>query len=342
MENISSLKAVYIDDEKVNLMLLEAFGADFDLKIECFDDPIKGLEYILKHKIDIVYTDYMMPELDGIELIKSFRVINKDTPVVMITAAGEDRNLKLAALNAGATDFLAKPVDMAEFKARSLNLLRLRLLQLDLQGQVEKATAEIVEREHETLKVLGRTAEFKDPETGSHIARVAHYSKMLAKYHGLDDKAQDLIFYAAPFHDIGKVGTADAILLKPAKLDDDEFSIMKQHTVIGYEILKNASSRYLQEGAIIALNHHEKFDGTGYPAGKSGENIPLSARIVAVADVFDALTSIRPYKKAWSFDDAVEFLIMQSGKHFDPKLVNIFVQHLAEVQVIFNKHQDED
>lgn len=342
MKNIENLKAVYIDDEKVNLMLLEAYAADFGLKMECFDNSIKGLEYILKNPIDILYTDYMMPELDGIDLIKSFRVVNKDTPVVMITAAGENRELKLKALHAGATDFLSKPVDMAEFQARSLNLLKLRLLQLDLQGQVHKITAEVIEREHETLQVLGRTAEYKDPDTGSHISRVAYYSKMLAKYYGLNEKTQELIFYSSPFHDIGKVGTPDAILLKPGKLTNGEFDIMKKHTTIGYEILKDATSRYLKEGASIALYHHEKYDGTGYPNGLKGDEIPLSARIVAVADVFDALTSVRPYKKAWSFDDAIEFLLDQSGKHFDPKLVNLFVQHLSEVKVIFDKYQDQE
>lgn len=338
---IENLKAVYIDDEPVNLMLVEAYGMEFNLNIKTFNDPKEGLDYILNNNIDILYTDYMMPHIDGIELIEKFREINEDTPVVVITAVGDDQELKIKALKVGATDFLTKPIDMTEFKARSLNLLTLRNAQLKLkdkalllEDEVKKATAEIQKREHESLMVLGRAAEYKDAETANHTLRVAHYSKLIAKYYGLDELKQEIIFYASPFHDIGKVGIADGILLKEGQLTKDEFTIMKNHVNIGGEILKDTKSPYLIEGGIIALNHHEKYDGSGYPEGKIAEEIPLSARIVAIADVFDALTSRRPYKRSWSFEEAFVLLKEEKNSHFDPKLVDIFVEHIDEVKEI--------
>jgi len=343
---LENLKAVYIDDEPVNLMLVQAYGMEFNLNIVTFEDPVEGLDYILKNDIDILYTDYMMPEIDGIELIRRFREVHKEIPVVVITAVGDDQELKLNALEAGATDFLTKPIEITEFKARSLNLLALRIAQLKLQDkallledEVKKATAEIQNREHETLMVLGRAAEYKDADTANHTVRVAHYSKILARKYGLDEKKQEIIFYASPFHDIGKVGIPDFILLKEGRLTDDEFTIMKNHVYIGSEILKNTKSAYLIEGEIIALNHHEKFDGSGYPESKVGEDIPISARIVTIADVFDALTSKRPYKQSWSIQDAILLLMKEKGKHFDPKLVDLFIESMEEIKEIYDNFQ---
>jgi response regulator RpfG family c-di-GMP phosphodiesterase len=228
---------------------------------------------------------------------------------------------------------------------RTKNLLELRNAQLllqdrakQLEAEVKEATMEITERELESLMVLGKTAEFKDPETAHHVARVANYSKLLAKKYNLSQDEQDAIFYASPFHDIGKVGIRDEILLKPAKLTNEEFEIMKTHSAIGYEILKDTKSKYLQLGASIALYHHEKYDGNGYPHGLEGEDIPIEARIVAVADVFDALVSKRPYKKAWSYEDAIELLKSERAKHFDPKLLNIFIDSIDEIKKINQKY----
>lgn len=343
---IENLKAVYIDDEPINLMLLEAYGAEFGLSIITFEDPELGLEYILNNQIDILYTDYMMPNIDGIELIKRFREVDNEIPVVVITAAGDDQELKLNALESGATDFLTKPIEISEFKARSLNLLALRTAQLKLkdkalllESEVKEATKEILNREHETLMVLGRTAEYKDAETANHTVRVAHYSKLLAKKYGLNEKKQNVIFYAAPFHDIGKVGIPDFVLLKEGRLTEDEFTIMKKHVNIGSDILKETKSPYLIEGEEIALNHHEKFDGSGYPDGKKGEDIPIAARIVSIADVFDALTSVRPYKSSWSIQEATLLLMNEKGKHFDPKLVDLFIESMDEVKEIYDTFQ---
>ncbi len=343
---IEELKAVYIDDEPINLMLVQAYGLEFGLNIKTFESPVEGLDYILENDIDILYTDYMMPDIDGIELIKRFRKVHEEVPVVVITAAGDDQELKLNALKAGATDFLTKPIEIAEFKARSLNLLKLRVAQLKLkdkalllEGEVREATKEIQNREHETLMVLGRAAEYKDAETANHTVRVAHYSKMLAKKYGLDEKMQEIIFYAAPYHDIGKVGIPDFVLLKEGRLTEEEFTIMKKHVYIGSEILKNTKSAYLIEGEKIALNHHEKFDGSGYPEGLVGEDIPISARIVSIADVFDALTSTRPYKKSWSIQDAILLLMNEKSKHFDPKLVDLFIGSMDEIKEIYDTFQ---
>lgn len=344
-ENIT---AISIDDNEQNLMLLEAYAEQIDLSLKSFSDPKEALEFIKTNECDIIYVDYMMPGLNGIELITEYRKINKTTPVVMITAIGDSTELKHEALQVGATDFLSKPLDLVEFTLRSQNLLELRLAQLKLQdrakhleSEVKKATQELIDREQESLVILGKTAEWKDPETGSHVARVAHYSKLLAQGYGLSDEQQEMIFYASPFHDMGKVGIADKILLKPGRLDEEEFEKMKEHSKIGYEILKDSKSKYLQMGAQIALSHHEKYDGNGYPNGFAGEDIPITGRIVAIADVFDALTSIRPYKKAWSFEEAMDFLQEQSGKHFDPKLVQIFIDKIDSIKEIYSKFQEE-
>ncbi|RLA83229.1 MAG: two-component system response regulator [Epsilonproteobacteria bacterium] len=337
--------AVSIDDNEQNLMLLEAFADQIHLKVKNFIDPVKALEFITNNDVDIIFTDYMMPELNGLELIAQFRKTNLSTPIIMVTAAGEKSRSE--ALSAGATDFLNKPLDLSDFIVRTKNLLALRDAQIQLSNrakqleiEVEKATQDLIHREHESLIVLGKTAEFKDPETANHIARVAHYSKLLASKYGLDEEQQDIVFYSSPFHDIGKVGIKDNILLKPGKLTDEEFDIMKTHSAIGFEILKDTQSKYLKMGATIAISHHEKFNGKGYPHKLKGTDIPIEGRIVAIADVFDALVSQRPYKKPWTFDDAVELLKKESGEHFDPKLVNIFVDNINSIKEIYNNFQE--
>lgn len=345
--DFSQFRAVYIDDEPINLMLIQAYGNEFGLNIQCFENPIDAMGYLDKNEIDILFTDYMMPDMDGLEVVRKFRKYNTNAPVVVITAAGDDQELKLNSLESGATDFLAKPVDMSEFKARTSNLLALRFAQMKLEDkallledEINKAIKKIKQREEESLDILTKTAEYKNPETANHTARVAHYSKVLANAYGLNKKTQDIIYTAAPFHDLGKVGIPDNILLKNGTLDEEENKIMKTHATIGYEILKECKSQYLYEGAIIALHHHEKYDGSGYPNKIAGENIPISARIVTIADVFDALTSNRPYKKAWSIDEALEFLEDEKGKHFDPHLIDLFKDNIDEIKKIHDDLQE--
>ncbi|MFY9090065.1 HD-GYP domain-containing protein [Arcobacter aquimarinus] len=346
--NFKSMKIVSIDDNENNLFLIESICTEMELQVRSFSEPLEALMYVLQNQVDMILIDYMMPNLNGLEFIEEYRKKIKNVPIIMITAAGDDENIHKRAFELGANDFLSKPVNSVIFKARTINLLtnyQNQILLEDkaklLEKEVEKATENLLKREHETLTILGKTAEYKDPETASHVARVAYYSKLLAKGYGLSEKEQDILFYSAPFHDLGKIGIEDKILLKPSKLTNEEFETMKKHPKIGYEILKNSQSQYLQAGAIIALTHHEKINGSGYPNGLKGDDIHIFGRIVAIADVFDALTSFRPYKQAWSFEDAVNYLQEKSGKEFDTKLVEIFINNIDEVTVIYNSFKDE-
>ena len=342
--DIANMHIVSVDDNKSNLLIVEAYAKALDLHVKSFLDPKEALEALKISPCDLRITDYMMPEMNGVEFVKAFRLLDEKTPIIMVTAVGDNMELHIEALDAGVTDFLAKPINSAIFKARLSNLLALKKAQkivedkaLLLEEEVKKATASLVAREHETLHLLGKTAEYKDPETGSHVARVAHYSKLLAKELGKNEKFQEIIFYAAPFHDIGKVGIPDAILLKEGHLSENEFMLMKQHATIGYEILKSSKSEYLKAGAVIAFSHHEKYNGTGYPSGLKGETIPLMGRIVAIVDVFDALTSLRPYKQPWMLEAAFEYLEREKGEHFDPEIVECFLKNKEQVNAIYER-----
>lgn len=338
------MQIVIVDDVEANLLLLKHFIGQLGEphQVEAFTDPQQALARCQGAVPDLVIVDYMMPELNGIDFIQRFRAAPgcADIPVLMVTA-NDELTVRYSALDAGANDFLTKPLDKIEFRARMRNMLALRASQKRLEDraswlaeEVLKATDEIVRRERETILRLSKAAEFRDPETGDHIQRMAHYSWMIAVRLGLPLEQQQLILEAAPMHDVGKVGIPDHILLKPGKLDDTEFAIMKQHPVIGHQILAESSSPLLQMAATIALSHHEKYDGSGYPLKQKGDAIPLVGRIVAVADVFDALTSARPYKAAWDMDRAVAFMRDQRGLHFDPECVDAFMGQLPQVQEV--------
>ncbi len=344
-------QVLIVDDTEINLILFEALIKKMgQCTSRTFSDAVRGLEWAQTHDIDLVIVDYMMPELDGLEFIKRLRETpgREVIPILMITA-NDQKQVRYQALDVGATDFLTKPVDKIEFQARAHNMLALgesRKKLADkaawLAEEVRKATAEIVQRERDTVVRLSKAAEYRDPETGAHILRMAHYSELIARGLGLSLADQELLLEAAPMHDIGKVGIADHILLKPGRLTPDEFEIMKQHAIFGYEILKDSSSRVLQAGAEIARAHHEKFDGSGYPNALKGDEIPIFSRIVAVADVFDALTSERPYKKAWPLEQACDFLKTNAGSHFDPACVASFFEHWDQVLEIRQRFQDDD
>ena len=347
--NIENMKIISIDDNKTNLLIIESYAKTLSLQIDSFLEPKEALVASSNIEYDLVIVDYMMPEINGLEFIQEFRKNNLEIPIIMLTAVGDDMQLQIKALEYGANDFLSKPINAPAFKARIINMLKLRKSQLLLkdkamllQEEVNKATLRLKESEHETLQMLGKSAEYKDPETNAHTQRVSHYCKILARAYGLDENLQDIIFYASPFHDLGKIGIPDRILLKPGKLDTDEYEIMKKHSQIGYEILKGSKSKYLKAGGVIAYNHHEKYDGTGYPNGLRGENIPIFGRITAIADVFDALTSTRPYKKAWSVDEAFNLLIEEKNRHFDPILVDLFIKNKEDVMNIHNKFSQEE
>jgi putative two-component system response regulator len=343
-------QVLIVDDTEINLILFAALVKKLgDCESHSFSDSRAGLAWVQQYVPDLVIVDYMMPEMDGLEFIRLLREIpgREAIPVLMITA-NDQKQIRYRALDIGANDFLTKPVDKVEFLARAKNMLTLNDARKKLADQaawlaeeVRKATHEVVERERETVIRLSRAAEFRDPETGAHILRMAHFSQIIARGMGLSESDQYLLLEAAPMHDIGKVGIADKILLKPGRLEPEEFEIMKRHATIGYELLQGSSSRVLQAGAEIARGHHEKFDGSGYPQGLKGEDIPIFSRIVAVADVFDVLTSERPYKKAWDVEAAVDFLKAGSGSHFDPACVTAFLNAWDDVQQVRARYSEE-
>ncbi|UCV12717.1 response regulator [Dechloromonas denitrificans] len=340
-----------IDDSDINLTLIKALV----LKLgECnpilFENPLKALDWCRENIPDLVIVDYMMPDMDGLKFINAFRALHgrNEIPVLMVTA-NDQKDIRYEALLGGANDFLTKPIDRVEFSARARNMLSLRSGQKFLADRaehlaslVDEQTREIRDREKELIFRMSRAAEFRDPETGAHIQRMAHYSQVIARALGLDANAQKLILEAAPMHDVGKIGIPDYILLKPGKLTPEEFEVMKGHARLGYELLKDSGSEILRAGAEVAISHHEKFDGTGYPHGLQGNKIPIFGRIVAVADVFDALTSERPYKKAWPIEDACKFLEDGRGLHFDPMCVEAFLACKDQILDIRQRFRDEE
>lgn len=342
---------VLIDDNQVNLTLLRhLLGRDSNVDTVSFLNPREGLNHCFHNEVDLVLVDYMMPEMSGIEVIEQLRAseATSEIPILMITA-NDQRDIRHAALEAGATDFLTKPIDNKELFARVRNMLKLHAAtkrEADranwLDREVQKATASILARELELVYRISRAAEFRDPETGAHIQRMAHYSRLIARQLGLPLADQEAIFAAAPMHDVGKIATPDAILLKPGRLTEAEMGVMREHARQGYDLLAGSEAPMLQVGAEIAYTHHEKFDGSGYPRGVMGDAIPLVGRIVAVADVFDALTSTRPYKRAWSLEDAKAFLEQGKGTHFDPRCVDAFLDAWDEVLHIRQLFQDSN
>lgn len=346
---MTTVLTLIVDDNPTNLLYLEALARRIPgNEVVGFEQPLAALDWCRTNVPDLVLLDYMMPEIDGLMLLREFRALpgRADIPVVIVTTENE-RSVRLRALEAGATDFLGKPVDPAEFGARTRNLLALRTSQktladraLHLASEVRRATADIAARELEVIVRLSRAAEYRDPETGAHIHRMAHLSALIATRLGLGSERAEMLLRAAPMHDIGKVGIPDSILLKPGRLTEDELAVMRRHPEVGWRILSGSAAPVVALAAEIALAHHERFDGMGYPNGVAGEAIPLEARIVAVADVFDALTSVRPYKAAWTMDDARDFLLAHSGSHFDPACVDAFLAAWDDAQAICERFPD--
>jgi two-component system response regulator RpfG len=337
-------RVVIVDDRSTARSLLEGLARTLEpgVTVESYADPLEALAQMQHTTPDLIITDYRMPGMDGIEFTRRIRAERRlaDVPIIIVTVV-EDRQIRYQALENGATDFLTRPIDPQECRARCLNLLALRRSQklvsdraLWLEEQVMQATREVRTRERETLMKLAKAGEYRDQETGNHILRMSKYARLIAEELKLTAMECDEIEAAAPMHDIGKIGIPDLILLKPGQHTPEEQKIMRSHPLLGHEILADSPSRYLQMGAVIALGHHERFDGSGYPQGLAGEEIPLPARIVAVADVFDALTSHRPYKRAWPFQDALKFIQSESGRHFDPACVRAFEMRIDAVVAI--------
>jgi putative two-component system response regulator len=284
---------------------------------------------------DIILLDIMMPGIDGYEVCRQLKgnYITRNIPVVFITAKIEVED-ELHGFELGAVDFIAKPISPPVVKARVRTHLALYDLNRELDRKVRHQTEQLNETRLKIIQRLGKAAEFKDNQTGLHVIRMSKYSQILASAVGFSESDAELLMNAAPMHDIGKIGIPDGILKKPGRLTAEEFDIMKTHCRIGAEVIGEDSSELLQLAREISLTHHEKWNGSGYPNMLAGGEIPISARIIAIADVFDALTSERPYKRAWSIDNAVELLEREKGNHFDPELVPLFLRSLSEIKSI--------
>lgn len=344
-----AMKIAIIDDSESSLSLMSELVLGLrDVEAVTFPSSLAALMWLGQNPVDLVIVDYLMPSLNGLGFIELFRRDPNQTaiPVIMVTSS-DSKDVRYMALQLGATDFLTKPIDPVEFTARVSNTLdaykahkALADQSAWLASEVARATERLMEREREALLFLGRTAEHRDPETGRHLTRMSTYSWLIALSLGLPAEQANRIKVASPLHDVGKVAIPDHILLKPGKLTPEEFAIMKGHAQHGANILAGSQSPLLQLACEIALSHHEWFDGSGYPNGLKGDDIPLSGRIVAVADVFDALTTTRPYKKAWSFDDAYDHLRDGAGSHFDPTCLAAFGAVLSDIHDVYDAHRD--
>ena len=343
------MRLVFVDDNETNLKVYTTLSRQIaGTEARTFSSSAAALMYCENNEPDLIVLDYRMPTPNGLEFIQHFRAArpDSDTPIIMVTAE-PDREVRHKALEYGAHDFLNKPADPIEFLTRVRNMLTIRERGKRLEQHAEtlaedvrRATKEIADREHETIARLMRAMEFRDNDTGMHVLRMGQYAELLGGLLGLSIDERDLLLLATPMHDVGKVATPDHILLKPGALDPAEWVIMQQHARSGYDILAGSQSRVLQLAAVIALHHHERWDGTGYPSGLRGTNIPIGARIAAVGDVFDALISRRPYKKPWSFAEAMAAIQKGAGAHFDPEIADAFTGSQNEVRAIMNTFAD--
>ncbi|MDR1084870.1 MAG: two-component system response regulator [Deltaproteobacteria bacterium] len=352
-----------VDDEVLNLKLITAMLKPQGYTVIQANDGEECLEKVRQVVPDLILLDIMMPKLNGFEVVKELKAEEKYSliPIVMVTAL-QDVNDRVKALEVGADDFLTKPVDRMELRARVRSLLKVKAYndhmvnyRQELESEVRRRTVEIQEtnlklaKAHEKLRGasletifrLSRAAEFKDEDTGAHIISMSRISARIAERMNLSPATVESILYASPMHDIGKIGIPDRILLKNGPLNEEEWTIMRLHTVYGGKILENSDIGFLRLGEVIAKTHHEKFDGSGYPNGLKGRDIPLAGRIVAVADVFDALMSRRPYKKAFTMEQALTIILEGRGRHFDPEVVDIFLTDIDEVLRIWNSSQAE-
>ena len=346
-------RILVVDDEERNRRLLVAMLEADGHAAEEAADGTQALGLARQSPPDLILLDLMLPGMDGYEVARALKAdaTTKASPVVMVTAL-DDRDSRLRGLEAGAEEFVTKPVDRNELRIRVRNLLRLKELSdflADhnrlLDAQVKERTRRLISSYRETIATLTRAASYKDEETGMHVARISFYTVELAQALGLDNEFCSTIHYASPMHDVGKIAIPDAILGKPGKFEPHEWEIMKTHAELGTKLLHGTDSPYLVMGAEIAGGHHERWDGGGYPVGLKGEAIPLPARIMQICDVYDALRSKRPYKPAFLHEKALEIITAGDGRtlpsHFDPAVLRGFKGCAERFRDIFEEHKDE-
>ncbi|MBF0265179.1 MAG: response regulator [Gammaproteobacteria bacterium] len=331
-----------VDDSAENIELLShMLHEEYKVKAALHGDRAIHIAKRSPHP-DMILLDIMMPGMDGYEVCQRLKEdpITSSIPIIFISAmtelAYEKKGLEL-----GAVDYITKPFNPSIVLRRIQTHMSLYDQRRALAFQVREYTDELYESRVELIHRLGRVAELKDNETGMHVIRMSHYTKLIAEALDETDDWKELLFQVAPMHDIGKIGVADNVLLKPGKLNEEEWEMMQRHAVYGANIIGEHHCDILRLAKQVALNHHEKWDGSGYPNAIKGIDIPLSARVVAIADVFDALTSERPYKKAWTFEEAFVYIEENSGKHFDPELVKIFIDKKEKVRKIMKSYHDD-
>ena len=351
LADIHDAKILIVDDNVANVTLLEAILEEEDFNnLFSTTDPRQVLPLYRQHHFDLILLDIRMPEMSGIEVLEQLAEVLRDdfVPVIVLTAQ-TDLETRQQALASGAKDFVTKPFEDWEVLLRIENTLQSRLfytrqvMRADLlEREIIKSTQEIRETQFEIVQRLGAAGELRDNETGAHVKRMSHMCSLLASKRKLGREFAELLLYASTMHDVGKIGIPDSILLKPGRLSAEEWQIMKQHPLIGARIIGDHKSKLISLARETALFHHEKWDGSGYPHGIAGNAIPVAARIAAICDVFDALTSERPYKKAWSVEQAVAVLEEESGKHFEPAMVEIFIANLPEILEIKESYLDTE
>jgi putative two-component system response regulator len=331
-------KILIVDDQPANIdILAEALGEAYELFAAT--TPDRALE--LAPGADLVLLDVVMPERSGFDVCRALKAAEatRDIPVIFVTALGESED-EARGFELGAVDYIVKPINPAVVRARVRTHVQLYDQKRHLLELVQQRTRELEDTRLQIIRRLGRAAEFKDDETGYHVIRMSHYCRMLAVAGGIPEHRAELLFNAAPMHDVGKIGIPDSILEKAGPLTPDEWTVVKRHPVIGAGIIGRHNNELLEMARVVALTHHERWDGSGYPRALRGEAIPLVGRIVAVADAFDALTSTRPYKQAWPVEEAVALLRREAGRQFDPRLVPKFIDMLPQVRDIMGQYSE--
>jgi putative two-component system response regulator len=353
-------KILIVDDDKMNRLLLSTILSRMSYHVSEAVDGIDCLEKAVTSCPDLILLDVEMPGMDGLDVTRQLKKNDETKNIpVMIVSAHDELPARVRAVEAGAEDFLSKPVEQIILKAKVKSLLKVKEYndnvhnyQKKLEEEVEKKTASLKQALDElrsasdklrlysmdTILRLSQAAEFKDAETGGHIQRIGFYIQAIGKAMSLSDQEIETFRYASPMHDVGKIGIPDHILMKPGPLNDSEWEIMKQHTTIGGKILSGSDSSILKTAEAIALTHHEKWNGCGYPCKLKGLDIPMAGRITALADVFDALTSKRPYKKAFSVEKSFDIMAKERGESFDPELLDVFLSIKQEIAEIRNTH----
>lgn len=342
-------RIMVVDDNPVNLTIVDKIlRKDGYHQVDLIEDPTQVADAYRKHNHDLILLDIHMPVMSGFDVMAQLSAeYPHDYLPILVLTADNDPHIRDLCLAGGAKDFIGKPFERMEVLFRAKNILEVRLLNKQvrqhneiLEQKVRERTQQLVEAQLKIIECLGKAAEFRDNETGMHVVRMSRASQMLAAKMGLPEDKCEMILHASPMHDIGKIAIADNVLLKPGKLEGDAWEHMKSHAEVGAEILEGYDTDLMNMAAEIARTHHEKYDGSGYPKGLKGEEIPLHTRIVSVCDVFDALTSERPYKQPWPVKDAIQHLKSQSGRHFDPRVVQHFVEIAEQVAELRQDYPD--